>query len=81
MIQNNVINNIDIDKLPEHVQDAMFMVFKELPVKNKLIVLSRLTHGNLFKSERNDIFKPNKTSVAKIFDLYLDSVKKLVRES
>ena len=74
-MENNIINNINLDLLPEDVQKAMFEEFKTLPIKEKLIVLSKLTHGSLFKTERVDLFKINKVSVSKIYDSYLQQVK------
>jgi hypothetical protein len=75
---NNIINNINIDSLPDDVQNAMFEEFTKLPVKDRLIVLSRLTHGNLFKAEQVDIFRVNKGSVTKTYDNYINNVKHLM---
>jgi len=72
---NNIINNIDLDKLPDDVQHVMFDEFTKLSIKDRLIVLSRLTHGNLFKAEQVDIFRVNKGSVTKIYDNYINNVK------
>ena len=75
MIQNNIINNIDLDKLPEDVQYAMYIIFKELPLKERIIILSKLTHGTLFKLNKQDIIKLQKTSVSKIYNSYIDLIK------
>jgi len=72
---NNIINNINLDKLPEDVQHVMFEEFSKLPVKDRLIVISRLTHGNLFRAEQVDIFRVNKGSVTKTYDNYINNVK------
>jgi len=75
MLQSNIINNINIDTLPESVQEAIICEFKILSIQEKLIVYSRLIHGNLFKSARTDLFKVNKVSVAQVYDKFIQNLK------
>jgi hypothetical protein len=75
MLQSNIINNIDIDKLPETVQEVILTEFKKLSLQEKLVIYSKFTHGNLFKSERIDLFKINKISIGKIYDQFIDKLK------
>lgn len=75
MLQNNIINNINIDDLPEDVVEAILDEFNELGVHEKLIIYSRLVHGNLFKSERVDLFKINKVSISQIYDNFINKIK------
>ena len=75
MLQNNIINNINIDELPESVIEVIVQEFANLSVQYKLIVYSRLVHGNLFKSERIDLFKVNKVSVAQVYDNFIETIK------
>jgi len=80
MIQSNIINNIDLDKLPEDVQYTMYVIFKELPLKERMIILSKLTHGTLFKLNKQDIIKLQKTSVSKIYNNYIELIKQELGE-
>lgn len=75
MIPNNIINNVDIDKLPEIVQVGIIEEFKTLPVQEKLIIYTKLTHGNLFKAERKDLFNLNKVAVNKLYDQFIERLK------
>jgi len=75
---NNIINNINLDKLPDDIQHVMFDEYTKLSIKDRLIVLSRLTHGNLFKAEQVDIFRVNKGSVTKTYDNYINNVKHIL---
>ena len=75
MIKDNIINNISLDKLPDDVQEVMFEVFNELSVRSKLIVLSKITHGALFKTSKVDLFKLNTIPVNKEYDNYVKVVK------
>jgi len=80
MLQNNIINNIDIDKLPEIVQEEIIKEFMTLSIHEKLIIYSKLVHGNLFKTERKDLFNINKLSIIKIYEQFIEKLKlKLVK--
>jgi len=75
MLQNNIINNIDIDKLPEHVQQAILTEFNTLSLQDKLIINAKFVHGNLFKSERKDLFGMHKVTVNKVYDQFIEKLK------
>ena len=75
MINENIINNINLDKLPDDVQHAMFDEFIKLTIQQKLIVLSKITHGSLFRVSPIDLFKINKVPVNKVYDNYINNVK------
>ena len=75
MFKSNTINNVNIEELPESVREAILIEFADLPVQEKLIVYSRLVHGNLFKSERVDVFKINKISVAQVYEKFINKLK------
>ena len=75
MLQSNIINNVDIDKLPEIVQQAILDEFDLLSLQEKLIVNSKLVHGNLFKSERKDLFGVHKVTINKIYDQFIERLK------
>ena len=72
---SNIINNINIDELPDDVQAAMLSEFKLLSLDNKLVILSRITHGVLFKCERIDLFKISTKSASKLYDEFINNVK------
>ena len=75
MLKSNIINNINIDELPEPVIEAIHEEFKLLTTQEKLIVYSRLVHGNLLKADRADLFKINTVSVAKVYDRFIEKIK------
>jgi hypothetical protein len=75
MFKSNVINNVNIEELPESVREVIIMKMKELPVLEKLIVYSRLTHGNLFKADRVDLFKLNRISIAQVYEKFVNSLR------
>ena len=59
-MSKDIINNIDVDKLPDFVQDSLIGEFIQLSTKHKLIIYAKLIHGNLFKVTSNDLFNINK---------------------
>jgi len=75
MYNSNIINNINIEELPESVIEAIHIEFNDLCVQEKLIVYARLIHGNLFKSERSDLIGVNRLSVAKVYDRFIKKLQ------
>jgi len=75
MYNSNIINNVNIEELPELVIDAIHIEFNNLSIQEKLIVYSRLIHGNLFKSERSDLIGVNRLSVAKVYDKFIKKLQ------
>jgi len=73
-MQNNYINNIDVDLLPDHVQDAIIKEFSNLPTKYKLIVYSKLIHGHLFKVTANDLFNINKQTPGVVYRAFIKNL-------
>ena len=71
---SNIVNNIDIDKLPDDVQEAIMEEFRELSVKHKLIVYSRFVHGHLFKVNANDLFNINKQLPTTVYRNFINNV-------
>jgi len=71
----HVINNIDPDVLPDIVSDAIVSELKLLPTKEKLVVFSKLIHGNLFKVTSNDLFNITKQIPNKVYDSFMEAVK------
>ena len=71
---NIVVNHIDVDSLPEKVQEAMLQEFSKLPIKSKLIVYSKLIHGHLFKVTSNDFFNINKQTPGVVYRSFIKSV-------
>ena len=75
MIQNNIINNIDVDKLPEDVQDAIIDEFSSRSIKDCLMIYSRLVHGFLFKVSCNDLFNITKNMPSKSYNDFVGCLK------
>jgi hypothetical protein len=75
MLQENIINNVNVDSLPDNVKGSIVVSFNQLPLVERLVIYSRLIHGNLFKSERLELFKINKLSIAKIYENFIDDIK------
>jgi len=72
---NNVINNVNIDKLPEDVREAIIDEFKSRPLKERLIIYSRLLHGYLFKVSCNDLFNISKNVPSKVYNEFIKGLK------
>ena len=62
-------------QIPEEIQELVYNKFRALPLKSKLIVYSKLIHGNSFKPQNNDLFGLNRRSISKIFRSFIDNVK------
>jgi hypothetical protein len=75
MLQNNIINNINIDSLPDHVQQAILIEFNNLSLQDKLIINAKFVHGNLFKSDRKDIFGIHRVTINKIYDQFITKLQ------
>lgn len=73
-MDKDIINNVDVDKLPDFVQDALLREFAELPIKSKLIVYAKLVHGHLFKVTSNDLFNINKQTPGTVYRAFVKAV-------
>ena len=62
-------------QIPKEIQDSVYSKFQTLPLKNKLIVYSKLIHGNSFKPQNNDFFNLNRRAISKIFRSFIDLIK------
>jgi len=74
-MNSDIINNINLDLLPDNVQNAMLLEFKQLSLDKQYIIYARIVHGVLFKCQRIDLFKINNKSASKLYDEYINSVK------
>jgi hypothetical protein len=61
--------------IPEEIQELVYNKFRALPLKSKLIVYSKLIHGNSFRPQNNDFFNLNRRSISKIFRSFIDNIK------
>lgn len=75
-----IINNVDVDQLPDHVQDAIYLEFNKLPVKYKLVVFSKLIHGHLFKVTSNDFFNINKQTPGTVYRTFINDITEQLHE-
>lgn len=62
-------------QIPEEIQDLVYNKFRSLPLKSKLIVYSKLIHGNSFKPQNDDLMGLNRRSISKIFRTFIESIK------
>ncbi len=67
-------------QIPEDLKDLIYESFRDLPLKNKLVVYSKLLFGNSFKPTNNDFFDLNRRSTSKIFRTFIDNVKEKADE-
>jgi len=69
-------SNINLDKLPENVRDAIYAELRPLPLKKKLIIFSKIIHGNQFRVTANDLFNINKQTPALVYKTFINNVIK-----
>lgn len=62
-------------RIPENIQNRVYSRFASLPLKHKLVVYSKLVHGNSFKAQNNDMFGLNRRSISKIFRTFIESLR------
>ena len=62
-------------QIPEEIQDLVYNKFRALPLKSKLIVYSKLIHGNSFKPQNNDLFNLNRRIISKIFRSFIETLR------
>ena len=61
--------------IPEDLQSLVYNKFKGLPLKNKLIVYSKIIHGNSFKPQDNDFFDLNRRLINKIYKSFIENLR------
>ena len=79
-MDKDVINNIDIDTLPEFVQDAFIREFIQLPIKHKLIIYAKVIHGHLFKVTFNDLFNINKQTPGVVYRNFIKALEEDLKD-
>lgn len=62
-------------QISNEIQELVYNKFKSLPLKSKLIVYSKLVHGNAFRPQNEDFFELNRRSISKIFRSFIDTIK------
>lgn len=67
-------------QIPEDLKDLIYDNFRDLPLKNKLIIYSKLLFGNSFKPQNNDFFGLNRRSISKIYRIFIDNLKEKTNE-
>ena len=63
-------------RIPDELKEIIYSKFNDLPLQSKLVVYARLTHGNMFKAQNNDLFGLNRRIVSKIYRSFIDLLKK-----
>lgn len=57
------------------MNSKIYAKFTKLPIRHKLIVYTKLVHGQAFKPQNNDLFGLNRRLVSNIFRSFIDSLK------
>lgn len=61
--------------IPEELQEIIYRKFKELPLKYRFAIYSKLLHNNSFKPQDNDLFGLNRKSVGKVYNDFIIEIK------
>jgi len=64
--------NVDI---PDDIRNEVYSVFTSLSLRDRLVIYSKLVHGNSFKIRNNDIMGLNKRIVSRIYRSFLDKTR------
>lgn len=59
----------------EEFQELIFDKFNKLPLKQKLVIYAKLTHGNNFRAYTEDLFDHSRRSISKIYRAFIESIK------
>lgn len=62
-------------QIPKEIQNLVYNKFRSLPLKSKLVVYSKLIHGNSFKPQNNDLYGLNRRSISKIFRSFIENIR------
>jgi hypothetical protein len=62
-------------QIPKNINNLVYNKFRDLLLKHKLIVYSKLVHGNSFKPQNSDLFNLNRRIISKIFRSFIESIK------
>jgi hypothetical protein len=62
-------------QIPKKIQDLVYNIFRGLPLKNKLVIYSKLLHGTSFKAQNDDFFNLNRRTISKIYRDFIESIK------
>lgn len=62
-------------ELNPEIEQVAYSIFKELPLKEKCVILSKFVNTNDFKVVDNDIFGLNKKIVSSIYKRFIDNIR------
>ena len=70
-----VINNINVSSLSDEVTDAILIVYSKLDLKEKLIVYSKLIHGDMFEINNIDLFNIQNGFDTDVYTKFINDLK------
>lgn len=72
----------NLDNLPENIQKAIYHVFTNISVRNKIIFLSKLEYGNdLTYREISEVTGITFQRTQQLYDGYIGAISNLVNSS
>lgn len=62
-------------QIPQEIQNKVYSRFVALPLEERLVVYAKFVHGNMFKSQNNDLFGLSRRATGKIYKAFLDLLR------
>lgn len=76
------MRNSNLDELPENIQKAIYYVFSNISIRDKIIFLSKLEYGNdLTYREISEMTGITFQRTQQLYDGYLSDISNLVHSS
>lgn len=76
------MRNSNLDELPENVQKAIYKIFSNISVRDKIIFLSKLEYGNqMTYREISEMTGITFQRTQQLYDGYLSAISNLVHSS
>ena len=76
------MRNSNLDELPENVQKAIYKIFSNISVRDKIIFLSKLEYGNqMTYREISEMTGITFQRTQQLYDGYLGAISNLVHSS
>lgn len=76
MLNNQSLQN----SIPPELEEMVYKKFCVLPLRSRLVIYSKLVHGNSFRAQNNDLFDLNKRFVSKIYRSFIETLKENIDE-
>ena len=76
------MNNSNLDNLPDNMKKAIYHVFTNISIRDKIIFLSKLEYGNdLTYREISEMTGITFQRTQQLYDSYIQNIKTLVNSS